>query len=397
MEKRSGAEAIFGLGGGTVPEGSQKNLEKAEDLCKKRKPKKAIPYLVEAILESPDNLDAAIQCAYLSDQEGDRAEAIEMLELAERTGQRTLKKTLGEDCFEAKGRHVGRFWLVMETRPYMRVLQALVRIYFEEGRYEESEKLMIEMLRLCPRDNTSQRAWLGSMLIRNGHYANALYFIQAWIEHESPPGGGIAFKAPSRSLLSASQAREQSRFAIANMMHDAALASFRLFGDCPQSRQFLKIAAYVQPIIFTKILTRASRPEKLDMHPRPDNGPEDAHDYLWLTQDLWMEPDVWQWVNQSQDVKNGILQFCDKCYKRETTVAEFKRCSACRVVRYCTPQCQKKDWSTHKPDCKAFLEQKVQHRQLYPVKSFMGKNSTFTTMLHPCKLALRQFQRPGCP
>jgi hypothetical protein len=61
-------------------------LEKAEDLCKKRKIKRAIPYLVDAILESPDNLDAAIQCAYLADQEQDREGAIEILELAERTG-----------------------------------------------------------------------------------------------------------------------------------------------------------------------------------------------------------------------------------------------------------------------------------------------------------------------
>ena len=55
-------------------------------MCKKRKIKQAIPYLVDAILESPDNLDAAIQCAYLADQEQDREGAIEILELAERTG-----------------------------------------------------------------------------------------------------------------------------------------------------------------------------------------------------------------------------------------------------------------------------------------------------------------------
>jgi len=68
------------------------------------------------------------------------------------------------------------------------------------------------------------------------------------------------------------------------------------------------------------------------MHPRPDNGTEDAHDYLWLTQDLWMEPDVWEWVNENPDVKNAVLQYCDKCFVRETKVAEFKRCSACRIV-----------------------------------------------------------------
>ena len=82
------------------------------------------------------------------------------------------------------------------------------------------------------------------------------------------------------------------------------------------------------------------------MHPRADNGTEDAHDYLWLTQDLWMEPDVWQWVNENPDVKSAILQHCEKCFVREKRVAEFKQCSACRIV------CLRKflfGWNSHLP------------------------------------------------
>lgn len=41
-------------------------------------------------------------------------------------------KTLGDDCFDDGSDTVGHFWGVLETRPYMRVQQALVRIYFEE-------------------------------------------------------------------------------------------------------------------------------------------------------------------------------------------------------------------------------------------------------------------------
>jgi len=74
-------------------------LEKAEDLCKKRKIKRAIPYLVDAILESPDNLDAAIQCAYLADQEQDREGAIEILELAESTGDNSRHLVLQTRMF----------------------------------------------------------------------------------------------------------------------------------------------------------------------------------------------------------------------------------------------------------------------------------------------------------
>jgi hypothetical protein len=31
--------------------------------------------------------------------------------------------------------------------------------------------------------------------------------------------------------------------------------------------------------------------------------------------------------------------------------AEFKRCSACKHVFYCTAKCQKQDWARHKVDC----------------------------------------------
>ncbi|KAG6830206.1 hypothetical protein H0H87_008885 [Tephrocybe sp. NHM501043] len=84
-----------------------------------------------------------------------------------------------------------------EERPGERLFRrwesaSSVRSYFELGRYQDSEKLMIEMLRLCPRGNTSQRTWLGSMLIRNGRY-NVLSFVQNWFAHETPPRRGYMF------------------------------------------------------------------------------------------------------------------------------------------------------------------------------------------------------------
>jgi hypothetical protein len=64
------------------------------------------------------------------------------------------------------------------------------------------------------------------------------------------------------------------------------------------------------------------------------NGPEEAHDYLWLTQDLWMKPDVWKWANENPDVKKVVLKSCSRagCSAAEETVTQFKRCSACHLV-----------------------------------------------------------------
>ena len=55
------------------------------------------------------------------------------------------------------------------------------------------------------------------------------------------------------------------------------------------------------------------------------NGPEEAQDYLWLTQDLWMENEVWAWANNNPDAKDKVLKICSlgTCGKREARVAEY--------------------------------------------------------------------------
>jgi MYND finger len=35
----------------------------------------------------------------------------------------------------------------------------------------------------------------------------------------------------------------------------------------------------------------------------------------------------------------------------------YKKCSACETTRYCSVECQKKHWKTHKPECKEYQEE----------------------------------------
>ena len=52
-------------------------------------------------------------------------------------GRKFLELDFGPDTFtksEEEGGHVGDFWMIMETRPYMRVMQYLVDIHTENGR-----------------------------------------------------------------------------------------------------------------------------------------------------------------------------------------------------------------------------------------------------------------------
>lgn len=53
-------------------------------------------------------------------------------------GEKSLRRVLGTKCFYDSGDHVGRFWGLLETRPYMRVLQNLAKYYFTEGHFRRA-------------------------------------------------------------------------------------------------------------------------------------------------------------------------------------------------------------------------------------------------------------------
>lgn len=53
-------------------------------------------------------------------------------------GRTCLKKKFGSDVFEDGSKYAGHFWDFVESRPYMRGLQAMVRIAFEAKQYRKS-------------------------------------------------------------------------------------------------------------------------------------------------------------------------------------------------------------------------------------------------------------------
>lgn len=121
------------------------------------------------------------------------------------------------------------------------------------------------MLRLCPGDNLGQRDWLGSLLLNSGRTSDALWFAQAWMTPAASRGdiirhGGTDFGKPSPEPLPASEEERLSQYTGANLVYTAAIASFKLFGDCAASRQYLRMAAKLNSIILVKILARRKRP-----------------------------------------------------------------------------------------------------------------------------------------
>ncbi|KAH9844021.1 uncharacterized protein C8Q71DRAFT_25127 [Rhodofomes roseus] len=368
MNKRQGGESLMGLGGGLVSAESQKNLTIAEDLCRKKKPEQALPYLLKA-MEDPNNLDADVQLSFL---QPNYDMSMEVLEAAEKKGRAKLKRVLGPRAFDDNGDRVGTFWTLIETRPYMRVLQAMVRIAFEKGDYNKSANTMIEMLRLSPGDNMGQRQWLGSVLLQAGRHKEALSFAQEWLQlkvrrtDDPPLRGGCTFNAPSSDPIPQADYQRLLDHCDGELLYTAALAAFKVWGaDSQLARQYLRLGAKNNPAILMRILGRVSRPSGLNNLPRSPNGPEYAHDYCWLTQNLWEEPDVWAWADGDQ-AKSYILRTCSRgaCSRREEQVCEFKRCHACKLAWYCSTECQKGDWRAHKPDCKQHQEVKAMTRAM---------------------------------
>lgn len=42
---------------------------------------------------------------------------------------------------------------------------------------------------------------------------------------------------------------------------------------------------------------------------------------------------------------------CATCHKTSTETGPLKRCGRCKTAAYCSVECQKADWKTHKPNC----------------------------------------------
>lgn len=120
------------------------SLNKAEKLARKRKGAQAAPHIMNA-MKDPNNLDAMISAALLCDADS----CMEILAAAEARGQVILRRALGPNAFDEDGDCVGHFWGILETRPYMRVLQAQVQFGFQLGRYKLAWCVPIPSITSC--------------------------------------------------------------------------------------------------------------------------------------------------------------------------------------------------------------------------------------------------------
>ncbi|MEW6338281.1 MAG: tetratricopeptide repeat protein [Acidobacteriota bacterium] len=112
----------------------------------------------EALTLWPDCADAHVVLARTA---GSAEECVAGYEAAEAAGRRAL----GPEAFAEDG---GRFWGIVETRPYMRARLGLALSLRDVGRLDEAEEHFRELLRLNPDDNQGVREVLLPLLLALG-------------------------------------------------------------------------------------------------------------------------------------------------------------------------------------------------------------------------------------
>ncbi|MCK9630739.1 MAG: tetratricopeptide repeat protein [Methanoregula sp.] len=140
-----------------VPEEAYELILQASETSGKKRTSLAL----HALSISKDCADAYV---ILADAEQDNAEALRLLEEGVRAGERVLGKRVFREC-------VGDFWLVFETRPYMRARFALALLLRDIGERDRAIDIFTDLLRLNPNDNQGARYELATCFLEKGDHA----------------------------------------------------------------------------------------------------------------------------------------------------------------------------------------------------------------------------------
>jgi tetratricopeptide (TPR) repeat protein len=198
-------KALLGGPGGESAERTP--LQQAQELMytafDESNPKRQVKLAEQALQLSEDCADAYL---VLADHSKSRKESLELIEKAVAAGERAL----GPEYFRDS---VGDFWLLLETRPYMRARERLADVLWTLGRREEAAGHLQEMLRLNPGDNQGIRYTLASWLLNLDRDDDLERLLEQY------PEEGSATWAYTRTLL-----------------------AFRRGGDTPEARKLLKEA-----------------------------------------------------------------------------------------------------------------------------------------------------------
>jgi len=182
-------------------------LERAQELCFDAfgtYGRRRVQLARQAVEVSPDCADAYV---ILAEQAGTPEAELDHYVEGVAAGERAL----GPEAFEE---HVGHFWGVSSTRPYMRARLGLAQCLEQLGRTEEAVDHYHEMLRLNPNDNQGVRYLLMPKLLQLGRDLEAARLLKGWQEQSANWAYAralLAFRLSERPTASRRELREAFR------------------------------------------------------------------------------------------------------------------------------------------------------------------------------------------
>ena len=256
--------------GGVLPRGKAETpLEKAQEIVfqaiQEENPRKAIRLAEKAIKTSPDCVDAYLLLADL--QAETLPEAFKFVQKALDAGKRILDPEIFEN-------EKGHFWLIPETRPYMRAQLQMANMLWQLGDPDSAIQHYQELLELNPGDNQGVRYILLNALLQVYRNEEAAALIDAYEDD-----------------------------AFAAWAYDRALLSFRLHGRSPEADAALAAALEANEFVPDYLLGDAEMPFDEDMPELHGWGDEsEAILYAMQAMILWAQtPGAHVWMTEQVD------------------------------------------------------------------------------------------------
>jgi tetratricopeptide (TPR) repeat protein len=219
--------------------------------------KKRIALAKKALALSPHCADAYVMLAE------DAALVDEQIALY-RQGVEAGEKSIGPQAF---GDDVGRFWGLLETRPYMRARHKLAMALWDKGEHDEAITHYTEMLRLNPADNQGIRYLLVNCLLADCRHEEAGRLLDTY------PSDGAADWMWSRALL-----------------------TFRLKGENAESHKALAQALKTNAHVRDYLLGRRKMPRQLPEY-ISWGGQDEAVAYVHGAAETWAAtPKAFAWL-----------------------------------------------------------------------------------------------------
>jgi len=257
-----------GLMGKPLPSFPKESLtikEQAQDLifeAVEQPEEKGYELALKALQMDPDCIEAY---EYLGALEPIPETAILYYKNGIEIGKRVYAKTHFKDG-------IGNFWMIHETRPFMRCMQAYADCLKNMGRFHDAVSVYEEMIRLNPNDNQGVRDQLQLYLIRINEFNKFRKYDKLYKDDLG------AFSSFNRALF-----------------------AFKTLGSSTNSNEFLKKAIESNKFVIPRLLMNSISDDFPEVYEMGDEN--EAIFYCYFAHQIWHETNgAIDWIKKKQKI-----------------------------------------------------------------------------------------------